>query len=141
MKQEADVGDGEAGDAADFFVAEAVLEFEANDFALIGWELFEGGPDVFEEFVAAGVFAGVWLPFVEPVEMAFVVGELQAMFASQDVECAIAADGVEPSFEVFADAVWVCEVEFEEGVLHDVAGAFFIAAEDAAGVGDEVAFV
>jgi hypothetical protein len=38
VKEEADVGDGEAGDVGDFFVAEVVLEFEADDFALVGGE-------------------------------------------------------------------------------------------------------
>ena len=141
VQEKADIGNGEAGDATDFFITEAVLKFEADDLALIVRELLQGAPDVLEHFIAAGVFARVGVPVIEPVEVLVVVGEADAVLAAQDIEGAVAADGVEPSLEVFANAVGVGEVKLEEGVLHHIAGAFFISTKDSAGVGNEIAFV
>jgi len=36
VDQETDVGDGKVGDVADFTVAEVILEFQTDDFLLIG---------------------------------------------------------------------------------------------------------
>jgi hypothetical protein len=70
-----------------------------------------------------------------------VVAEVEAVVFAEDVEGAIATDGVKPGFEVFADLGVVSDPEFEEGVLDDVTGSLGIPIEDAGGVTDERAFM
>lgn len=41
MDEEGDVADAEAGDGGDFLVAEALLAFEDDGFALVGWKVSE----------------------------------------------------------------------------------------------------
>ena len=140
MKNEADVANGEAGDFGDLLVGAVVLEFELEDFLLVGGEGFDQFPDAVGEVLDIGLMAGFLMLGGEEGEGG-IVAEVEAVVFTEDVEGAIATDGVEPGFEVFADFGVVSDPEFEEGVLDDVTGPFGIPIEDAGGVTDERAFM
>jgi hypothetical protein len=140
MKNEAHVANGEAGDFGDLLVGAVVLELEFEDFLLVGGEGFDKLPDAVGEVLDIGLMAGFLVLGGEEGEGG-VVAEIEAVVFAEDVEGAIAADGVEPGFEIFADFGVVSDPEFEEGVLDDVTGPFGIPIEDAGGVTDERAFM
>ena len=140
MKNEADVANGEAGDFSDLLVGAVVLEFEFEDFLLVGGEGFDKLPDAVGEVLDIGLMAGFLMLGGEEGEGG-IVAEVEAVVFTEDVEGAIATDGVEPGFEVFADFGVVSDPEFEECVLDDVTGPFGIPIEDAGGVTDERAFM
>ena len=140
MKNEADVANGEAGDFGDLLVGAVVLELEFEDFLLVGGEGFDKLPDAVGEVLDIGLMAGFLVLGGEEGEGG-VVAEIEAVVFAEDVEGAIATDGVEPGFEIFADFGVVSDPEFEEGVLDDVTGPFGIPIEDTGGVTDERAFM
>lgn len=140
VKNEADVANGETGDFGDLLVGAVVLELEFEDFLLVGGEGFDQFPDTVGEILDIGLMAGLLVLGGEEGKGG-VVAEVKAVVFTEDVEGAIAADGVEPGFEIFANFGVVSDPEFEEGVLDDVTGPFGIPIEDAGGVTDERAFM
>jgi hypothetical protein len=140
VKNEADVADSEAGDFSDLLVGAVVLELEFEDFLLVGSEGFDEFPDAVGEVLDIGLMAGFFVLGGKEGEGG-VVAEVEAVVFAEDVEGAIATDGVKPGFEVFADLGVVSDPEFEEGVLDDVTGSLGIPIEDAGGVTDERAFM
>ena len=58
MKNEADVANGEAGDFGDLLVGAVVLEFEFEDFLMVGGEGFDQLPDAVGEVLDIGLMAG-----------------------------------------------------------------------------------
>jgi len=140
VEDEADVADGESGDVRDLLIRAIVLKFEFEDLLLIGGEGFDEVPDAVGEVLDVGVVTGFLLGCGEQGEGCF-IAELEALFLAEDIEGAVATDGVEPSFEVFPDLGVIGDPEFEEGVLDDITSPFGVPIEDAGGVADERAFM
>jgi hypothetical protein len=140
MEDEADVANAEAGDVCNLLVGAVVLKFEFEDFPLVWGELFDEFPGAIGEFMEVTAVPGVWVVCGDLIQQD-VMTELHALFLAEHVQGAVAADAVEPGFEVVLDFGGVCLIEFEEGVLDDLTGAVEVAIEDACRIGYEGAFI
>ncbi len=140
MQDEADVADGEASDLGDFLVGTVVLKFEFEDLLLVGGESLNEVPDAVGKVMDIGLMSGLLLLGGDEGKGDF-IAEIHALLLAQDVERAVAADGVEPGFDVFLNLRVVGNPELEEGILHHVTSSFSIPVEDAGGVADESAFM
>ena len=115
-------------------------EFEANDLLLVRAELFHKFPDARMEFMRIGIFRGIWIKGDSPFQSIF-IAKIKPVVLAENVQSAISADGEKPSFEIIPDFIWVREVEFEEGILDDIARAFVVAIEDSCRVSNEVTLI
>lgn len=140
VHDETDVSNAETGDVRDLLVGAVVHEFEANDLALVGAQLFDQFPYSCVQFVGISTFGGVEFEGRRGIDGVF-VAPVHAVVLAEDIEGAVAANGEEPGFEAVADFGGVGEVKFEEGILDDIARFFDIPGEDAGGVGDEGGFI
>jgi len=139
MDQEADVALFKTGDFFDFLVAQALLEFQEDAFALILGKLAEGIHDFLEslaikEFLIGRVGgAGGFLPadFIE---------RLEAFVFAEDIEGAIAADREKPGFEICGDIFRFLVAKPDEGVLDHIASAIDVV-ENRGGISDEWGFI
>ena len=117
-----------------------MLKFEFEHLLLVGREGLDKIPDAIGKVVDIGLMTGLLLLGGDEGKGDF-IAEIHALLLAQDVERAVAADGVEPGFDVFLDLRVVCNPELKEGILHHVTSSFSIPVEDAGGVADESAFM
>jgi hypothetical protein len=140
VNEDADVAFLFLGDAADFEVAEAVGP-EVEGFALVGGECFdEGGEEVVELGLFGGV-GGVGFASVGIGRVRHRRGTPRRAFptvsvGAEEVEGAVAADGVEPGGETVVEVGGGLVTEAEEDELDHVAG-FVEAAEQALGIAQQ----
>lgn len=102
VQDESHIADRKAGDFGDLLVGAVVLKFEFKDLLLIRAERFHQIPNAVREVLHVGLVAGFFLLGREEGKGGF-VPEVEPLFFPEDVEGAIATDGVKPSFEVFPD--------------------------------------
>jgi len=124
MKKESDVAHGEPGDRADFLVAEATLELEMDDLALVARQRVQDVQNLTE---------------CRPCVVAFVevgghgdLGLVQGREPRRLLACVsreIPADGEQPRGEVVAQSRRVFPAQAQKRFLHDVAGRFQVAQE------------
>ncbi len=136
VQKESDIGNTETGGTGDFLVTESMLEFEADNLVLILRELSHDIPYLFKHFLVIVPLFRPGLQGVNPVHGLAVVRVNHAIFLSQNIESAVAADGVKPGLEVVTDPVGIREVELEKSVLHHITCPRLVT-KNAASVGDE----
>src|SRR6478609_2100699 len=90
VDEEADVAGGEAGDPLDFLIAETLLEFEDDDFALVGGEAGKIAGQLGEAFLLIRLFIRLESR-ADDVFPLVVIERLAAIFLTEDVERAIPA--------------------------------------------------
>ena len=122
MKKETDVAHGEPGNRADFAVAQAALEPEIHDLALVAREGLDEIEDLAQRLACVVLF----------VEVAG-DGNLH-LFEGRGAGCTfarierqVAADREQPRRHVFADALPVFPAQAEKRLLHDVARGVLVA--------------
>lgn len=136
VEKESDIGDTETGGTGDFLVTESMLKFEADDLALIMRELSHDIPYLIKHFLVIAPLFRPGLQGFKPVHGLAVVRVNHAIFLPQNIESAVAADGVKPGLAVLTDPVGISEVELEKSVLHHVTRPRLVT-KNAASVGDE----
>lgn len=135
MDQKSDVAGGESGDGLDFAIAEVLLEFEDDHFALIGAEPVEARGDLVHPILSLGFFIGWSLRPGQPLPLDF-IERLLAFVLPQEVEGPVPADREQPGLEVVPDALDVLMAEPGESVLHHVAGEIGVV-EECRSIADE----
>ena len=115
MKEKADVADGEAGDVADFPVAQAALEPEMDDLALVGRQGVHNVEDLRERLLRI-------VPFVQPARHRDVrIVEMRAPGGlPAGIDGQVPADGEQPRRHVLPDSLRILPAEAEEGFLDDI---------------------
>jgi hypothetical protein len=139
VDKKTDVSFGQCGDLADFAIGEVVEKFKPDDFALIMGESFEDFDEVAVGFALFGNHGRTGFRGKLPRVVGF-IERVHAVLLSEDVEAAVAADGVKPGFEFMFHVLPGLMAELEKGVLDDIAGAVGIA-QKFPGIGQEEAFI
>ena len=124
MKKESHVAHGEPGDRTDFLVAEATLELEIDDLALVARQRIEDVQDLAECRLRVVLFVEICghgdVALVER-------GDARRLLAG--VGRKIPADREQPGGQVIAESRRVFPAEAQERFLDDIARRFQVAQE------------
>ena len=131
MKEESDVADRKGGDRADFLVAEATLEFEVDDLALVARQRLDDIENLRDRLVRV-----VSLVEVAGYGDVGLVERRQSPALLPQVERQIATDREQPLHGVSIDDFRWLRHEFDERILHHVARPIGVA-EQPGGVAGE----
>jgi hypothetical protein len=136
VNQEADIRHRKLGDAGDFLVAKSILKFQAHDFLLVRWQM----SDHFEErgvgFGGLEGAAGPDLGGDHALDLSFLKA-LHPPLLAQHIKRPMATDREKPLDGVPVDRLRGLRHEFDKGILHHIARAIRIPAEEAGGVSDK----
>lgn len=119
MQQETDVAHGEVHDGGDFFVALAVLKFEADDFLLARRQAVEQGEDVRHGIALAEGSVGREVGTGAVRQHGWLEG-LHAHLLAVDLQRPVATNRVQPLRQVPIDLGSIRRAESHEGVLDDI---------------------
>ena len=132
MKEKPHVAHGEPGDRADFLVAQAAVELEMDDFALIAGQCLEDVENLPDRLARVVSFVQV----ARHRDLRAVVQRRMPRGLLSRIERQIPAHREQPRRHVSPDARRILPAETQEGFLHDVPRRLDVA-EEPFGVTDQ----